>query len=71
MNPKDQSASSSERNEKQSKEPVPKDIEVTERVQQVSVLVRPRSFRYKFRPWQLRELERFYQYRHYISPELR
>nr|XP_048306397.1 homeobox protein unc-4 homolog [Myodes glareolus] len=57
--------------EKQPKEPVRRDMEVTECVQPVSVLVRQRCFHYKFNQWQLQELERFFQQNHYISAELR
>lgn len=68
----DQSTSRSDpENEKQPKEPVPRDMEVAECVQPVSVLVRQRCFHYKFNQWQLQELERFFQQNHYISAELR
>ncbi|XP_057616747.1 rhox homeobox family member 2-like [Chionomys nivalis] len=62
---------SDQENEKQPKEPVPRDTEVAECAQPVSVLVRQRGFQYKFNQWQLQELERFFQQNHYISAELR
>lgn len=62
---------SDQENEKQPKEPVPRDMEVAECAQPVSVLVRQRGFQYKFNQWQLQELERFFQQNHYISAELR
>ncbi|KAL1764817.1 rhox homeobox family member 2 [Sigmodon hispidus] len=63
--------SSDQKNDKQPKEPVPKDIGVTECVQPVSVLVCQRCFYYKFSQWQLQELERFFQHNHYITVEVR
>lgn len=62
---------SDQENEKQPKEPVPRDMEVAECAQPVSVLVCQRGFQYKFNQWQLQELEWFFQQNHYISAELR
>lgn len=74
-------SSSGQEEEKQPKEPVPKDMEVAESVrhvpvlvsgvQPVSVLVRHRCFQHKFTPRQLQELERIFQQNHFIGAEER
>ncbi|EDM10844.1 reproductive homeobox on X chromosome 4 [Rattus norvegicus] len=40
-------------------------------VKPVSVLVRQRSFHYKFTRWQLQEMERIFQQNHFIGAEER
>ncbi|XP_040599812.1 rhox homeobox family member 2-like [Mesocricetus auratus] len=67
----DLGTSDGDQNELQPQEPFCEDMGVAESVQPVSVLVRQRCFQYKFSQWQLQELERFFQYNHYISAEVR
>ncbi|XP_052602780.1 rhox homeobox family member 2-like [Peromyscus californicus insignis] len=72
LSQKDHGTSGSDQeNEKQPKQPVGEGPRVAESVQPVSVLVRQRCFHYKFRQWQLQELERIFQHSHYISAEVR